>query len=502
MKNIIFLSLVIFALFILCISVGISFAQQPATSDSFSNMSFSNMSFSSTLPVNTLSTLSNNSTTFPLLPPQSTTSSLNNNQTFGNPNNFLSNNSSFSSTLPVNTLSPLSNNSATFPLLPPQSTTSPLNNNQTFGNPNNFLSNQSIANVQPNFPSIVSSQNINNFSTLPSLYNLTANSVVAVTSFDATNHSILKTGTGFIYSYKGAPSILTVSNLFTGNNDITVTLSDGSSYDSVVDGYDPLTTIAVLSTKNIPQIKLVPLKLTNSSTLKVGQVVSAIGNTMGFSNLLSTGIISGLGKFIPTFGQNISGSDVKIPNGITTNLNLGYGYGGSPLFDNEGRVVGMNIGNYSSPAAGQSKNNGISFAIPSNLISKIVPSLLEKGYYAHPWFGAGGTDVDLDIAKALNLTESRGFLVIDVTPSSPAKKAGILGGDNVTDIKGRKITLGGDIILKVDNKNVQNIQELSGYIENNKNIGDDMLVTLLRNGIIQLINVRLDANPNYLLPLK
>ena len=71
---------------------------------------------------------------------------------------------------------------------------------------------------------MVSSQNINNFSTLPSLYNLTANSVVAVTSFNATNHSISKTGTGFIYSYKGAQSILTVSNLFTGNNDITVTL--------------------------------------------------------------------------------------------------------------------------------------------------------------------------------------------------------------------------------------------------------------------------------------
>src|SRR6478735_1075476 len=445
MKNIIFLSLVIFALFILCIDVGITFAQQSATSDSFSNMPFSNVPFSSTPPINTLPPLSNNSTTFPLLPPQSTTSSLNNNQTFGNSNNFLSNNSSFSSTPPINTLPPLSNNSTTFPLLPPQSTTSSLNNNQTFGNSNNFLSNnssfsstppintlpplsnnsttfpllppqsttsslnnnqtfgnsnnslsQSIANVQSNIPSMVSSQNINNFSTLPSLYNLTANSVVAVTSFDTTNHSISKTGTGFIYSYKGAPSILTVSNLFTGNNDITVTLSDVSSYDSVVDGYDPLTTIAVLSTKNIPQIKLVPLKLTNSSTLKVGQVVSAIGNTMGFSNLLSTGIISGLGKFIPTFGQNISGSDVKIPNGITTNLNLGYGYGGSPLFDNKGSVVGMNIGNYSSPAAGQSKNNGISFAIPSNLISKIVPSLLEKGYYTHPWFGAGGTDVDLD----------------------------------------------------------------------------------------------------------
>ncbi|MGN6708462.1 MAG: PDZ domain-containing protein, partial [Candidatus Nitrosocosmicus sp.] len=83
-----------------------------------------------------------------------------------------------------------------------------------------------------------------------------------------------------------------------------------------------------------------------------------------------------------------------------------------------------------------------------------------------------------------------------------AKKAGILGGDNITNINGRKITLGGDIILKVDNTDIQNSQDLSGYIENKKSIGDDMLVTLLRNGIIQLIHVKLEANPNYSLPLK
>ena len=352
-------------------------------------------------------------------------------------------------------------------------------------------------------PSSIPDQIINNFSTLPSLYNSTASSVVTVTSFNATNHSISKTGTGFIYTYQGKPSILTVSNLFTGNNDITVTLLDGSSYDSTIDGYDPLTTIAVLSAKNIPPDKLVSLKLANSSNLKVGQVVSAIGNTMGYSNLLSTGIISGLGKFIPAFGQNISGSNVKIPNGITTNLNLGTGYGGSPLLDFKGQVIGMNIGNYSAASAtSQAKNNGISFAIPSNSIGKIVPSLLNRGLYAHPWLGAYGVDVDLDIAKALNLTESKGFLVIAVANNSPAKKAGILGGDNITSIKGRKITLGGDIILKVDNTDIQNSQDLSGYIENKKSIGDDMLVTLLRNGIIQLIHVKLDANPNYSLPLK
>jgi S1-C subfamily serine protease len=129
---------------------------------------------------------------------------------------------------------------------------------------------------------------------------------------------------------------------------------------------------------------------------------------------------------------------------------------------------------------------------------KIVTSLLSKGYYEHPWFGASGTDINLDIAKALNLNESRGFLVIDVAPSSPAKKAGIIGGDNTTVINGRPITLGGDVILKIDNKNIQNIHDILAYIEGKKSVGDNILVTVLRNGIIQYNTVKLGSNPNYL----
>jgi serine protease Do len=128
--------------------------------------------------------------------------------------------------------------------------------------------------------------------------------------------------------------------------------------------------------------------------------------------------------------------------------------------------------------------------------------LLSKGYYLHPWLGAAGADVTPDIAKALNLTESRGFLVIAVDNLSPAKKAGILGGDNTTSINGRQITLGGDIILKVDDKDIQNIHEISRYIENEKNVGDNMIVTVLRNGILQTINVKLDSNPEFITPLK
>lgn len=305
------------------------------------------------------------------------------------------------------------------------------------------------------------------------------------------------------------PTIITVSNLVTGKNDITITLSDGSSYYSNLTGYDPLTNIAILAVNNISQSKLAPsLQLGNSSNLEEGQQVLAIGNTQGLKNQITSGIISGLNQPIPVLSQNSNTTLPKMPIGISTDLNLGNGYGGSPLLDAKGQVIGMNIGNYTTSSSDATintsgsnnnpKNVGISFAVPSNSISKIVPSLLSKGYYEHPWFGASGTDVNLDIAKALDLNESRGFLVLDVAASSPAKKAGIIGGDNTTNINGRPITLGGDIIVKIDNKDIQNIHDILAYIESKKNVGDSILVTVLRDGIIQFNTVKLGSNPNYL----
>ena len=190
-----------------------------------------------------------------------------------------------------------------------------------------------------------------------------------------------------------------------------------------------LANLAVLSTKNISQSKLVPLSY--SKFIKSGRRTtssSLFGNTMGLSRQITSGIISGLVQPVPIFEQNISKSSTKIPNGITTSLNLGIGYGGSPLLDIKGQVVGMNVGNYTSTntTASQTKNTGTSYAVPSNSINKIIPSLLINGYYLHPWFGVSGIDITRDLAKALNINESRGFLVIDVANPSPAKKAGIL----------------------------------------------------------------------------
>ena len=374
---------------------------------------------------------------------------------------------------------------------------------------NNAYMNNSICNTVPTTTVNHSSPNTAN-NAVPKIYKSTVPSIVEVTAYNRTNHTIFKTGTGFIYDFNGTKTIITVSNLVAGKSDLTVTLSDGSSYYSNLTGYDPLTNIAILSVNSISQNKLLPLQLGNSSTLEEGQQIITVGNTVGLKNQITSGIISGLEQPIPVLSQNPSISLPNMPIGISTSLNLGNGYGGSPLLDTNGKVIGMDIGNYTLSNSSSSPSNtaaaissppsniGISFAIPSNTILKIVPSLLSKGYYAHPWFGAFGTDVNLDIAKALNLNETRGFLVIDVAPSSPAKKAGIIGGDNTTVINDRPITLGGDVIQKIDNKDIQNIHDILAYIEGKKNVGDNILVTVLRNGIVHYNTVKLDSNPNYL----
>ena len=114
----------------------------------------------------------------------------------------------------------------------------------------------------------------NNLLDFPKIYKSTVPSVVVVTSYNSSNHTIFKTGSGFIYNFNGVPTIITVSNLVAGKNDITITLSDGSSYYSNLTGYDPLTNLAILSVNNIPQSKLASsLQLGNSSNLEEGQQV-------------------------------------------------------------------------------------------------------------------------------------------------------------------------------------------------------------------------------------
>jgi S1-C subfamily serine protease len=157
----------------------------------------------------------------------------------------------------------------------------------------------------------------------------------------------------------------------------------------------------------------------------------------------------------------------------------------------KGEVVGMNTAIFSSTG----EFAGIGFAIPSNTIIKVVPSLISSGSYAHPWIGIAGTDITPDIAHALGLKEARGFLVTDVTANSPADKSGIKGGYKISSINGRQIPLGGDVILAVDNKTIRKIDDILTYLEREKKVGDAIDLTIFRDGKQQEINLTLAARP-------
>ena len=157
-----------------------------------------------------------------------------------------------------------------------------------------------------------------------------------------------------------------------------------------------------------------------------------------------------------------------------------------------GEVIGINAAIFSNTGV----YSGVGFAVPSNTIKKVVPSIIAIGSYTHPYLGVLGTNVTPEIAGNLGLQEATGFLVTDVTAGSPADKAGIRAGSLLTATNQREVPLGGDIILQIDNKKVRKIDDLLTYLEREKEVGDTVQLTILRNGVTEKIPVTLGARPS------
>lgn len=363
---------------------------------------------------------------------------------------------------------------------------------------------------------------------LTQLFSKVQNSVVQVTSSSQDSLNAFKSdlGSGFVYDKDGhiitnyhVVSIPGSESLPSKNYDnITVTFSDGVSYDAKLIGSDPFSDIAVLQIQNISSVtKLEPLPLANSLELKIGEPVIAIGNPFGLSGSMTEGIVSGLGRSIPS-SENLptipnevpspfilpspdqqfippsreQTSSFSIPDIIQTDAPINPGNSGGPLLNLKGEVVGMNTAIFSSTG----EFAGIGFAIPSNTIKKVVPSLINTGSYTHPWIGIAGTDITPEIAYASGLDEARGFLVTDVTANSPADKSGIRGGYKISDIHGKQISLGGDVIQAIDNKTIRKIEDMLTYLEREKNVGDAINLTIFRDGKPAEINLTLAARPD------
>ena len=290
-------------------------------------------------------------------------------------------------------------------------------------------------------------------------------------------------GSGFVFDKNG--HVITNAHVVENSDKVVVTFLDGRSYNAEVIGIDPATDISVIRVDADSSL-LKPLLIGDSSNLKVGMQVAAIGNPFGLSGSMTSGIVSALGRLLP------QESGFSIPDVIQTDAAINPGNSGGPLLNSRGEVVGINTAIQSATG----EFTGVGFAIPSNTIAKIVPKLISDGTYHHPWVGIAGRDINPDLAKVLHLTDARGFLIVNVVEGSPADKAGLKGSSETKEIDGIEYLIGGDVVLSVDGNVVRKIDDILIHLQRYKSVGDEMVLEILRDGRVTNFVVKLDERPD------
>jgi 2-alkenal reductase len=243
--------------------------------------------------------------------------------------------------------------------------------------------------------------------------------------------------------------------------------------------------LAVIKVDELPE-GVHPVELGDSSQVKVGQRAIAIGNPFGLAGTMTVGIISALGRRLPSAATAFS-----IPEVIQTDAAINPGNSGGPLLDSAGRVIGINTA-IESPVG---VNAGIGFAVPINLAKKIVPVLIEKGSYDYPWLGIKGMSVTKALAKEFDLPVDYGALVDEVVRNGPAYKAGIRGGTKRVKFMGEEINIGGDIIVGIDGHEIRNFDDLLTYLIYNTSVGQEVTLSVVRGGERIKVKVVLGKRP-------
>jgi S1-C subfamily serine protease len=295
-------------------------------------------------------------------------------------------------------------------------------------------------------------------------------------------------GSGFVYDKEG--HIVTNYHVIENAEELSVTLANGKVYDARVIGADPTNDLAVIGLNaqvDLPE----PLVLGDSGKLRVGQLVVAIGNPFGLERTMTTGVISALGRVIQSPEDNRF-----IGEAIQTDASINPGNSGGPLLDLKGRVIGVNSQIISPSQA----SAGIGFAVSANTVKRVVPELIARGYYPHPWLGAtmltlSPANVQVFRDGGMQVPVETGLVVSEVAPGGPADQAGIRGGDRAVRAGRYQLLLGGDIITAINGKPVDDFQALTVYLETQTKVGDSVQVTLVRDGEEQTLALTLGEQP-------
>jgi S1-C subfamily serine protease len=305
------------------------------------------------------------------------------------------------------------------------------------------------------------------------LYQRVSPSVVHITSRTQTTdffYGVVPsegTGSGFVWDNAG--HIVTNNHVVSGANEVDVVLANGASLTASVVGVDEYYDLAVIKV-NVPANTLTPLELGDSSQLQVGQRVVAIGNPFGLDRTLTSGLVSALGRSVATSSNSVIGQAIQ------TDAAINPGNSGGPLLDLYGRVVGINTA-INSPSGG---SVGIGFAVPINVVKRVVPTLISGGHYAHPSLGLDTVELGTTIAPPQNGPQ-HGLLITQIASGGPAAKAGLRAA-SVTVQRRRYVVSGGDIIMAVDGKPVATQNGLLLAVEENHQPGDKVMLTVVRDG--------------------
>jgi len=324
-----------------------------------------------------------------------------------------------------------------------------------------------------------------NGTSLVKIYEKVRDSVVLIRGTLAEGGTVQ--GSGFVYNYSGLMVVITNYHVVHGTTSISVTFYNGNGYAAQINGTDPYADLAVL-TVDAPESEFKPLEIVSSSTLRVGDPVIAIGNPFGLVGSMTIGIVSALGR---TITEEYTGG-FAIANVIQTSTPINPGNSGGPLLNYQGQVVGITT---AIVAASQ----GVGFAIPSNTILREISSLVETGTYeGHAYLGVTGTDMSYEIAKAMGVNVTYGWLIVDVMKDGPSYTK-LQGGTQQVYIGGSWITVGGDIIIAVNGTKIKNGDDLASYLEENTCPGDTVVLTIIRklnNGFQQMeVSVTLGKRP-------
>lgn len=287
-------------------------------------------------------------------------------------------------------------------------------------------------------------------------------------------------GSGFVYDSSG--HIVTNAHVVQDAQEIVVTFSNGYTAAATVVGLDSFSDLAVLKVDVDPG-QLVPVVMGNSREVHVGQYVVVIGNPFGLNSSMTIGNISATGRALPSDQLLTNNGDVfNNPAILQVDATINPGNSGGPVLDINGEVIGVAEAIRTETGFFQ----GVGFAIPSNTVNRIVPELIATGRVAYPYLGIsspateGGISVAA-LAEQFNLPVTAGVLVATVIENSPAADAGLVGGDREELVRGRRILLGGDIIIAVDDFYVTDLDELLAYLIETASPGQTIILTLVRD---------------------